>query len=362
MSFSAHVQGADNDHPNVHLQHQKVFSCSQCLKSFSRSENLKRHIASHEAGKYRCIVCGKHFTRSDLLKRHRKNHEKRINFSAEARPDHLQPLVSTENEESSSGNLSPIPGSSEGIDGHGQPDSMQEGQSGIPFDTFMSSDDISGLNLGSFDGDIGWTLDFAYSHPFMDAFPGEYLTPSSAGFTDVDSGKVMDIADDETGDWPDRISRPASPKGQRHAKPRRNPVDWSAMAAESLLANAQRQPGNTFAMSIDQGMREVLVNLLSLPPSQPSDGSLHVDSFPATEILDHFLLLYFRHIHERFPVIHLPTFHLSKISPFLLMAMLLAGSSHSKTNKGWFVKVFYKHCQVALMRNVEANNRFVSMR
>ena len=210
MSSSIHHSASHlGSSSNVH-ESQNVYSCTQCSKSFSRSENLKRHTATHEAAKYRCPVCDKRFTRSDLLKRHKKNHEKRT--SVQPRPGHLQSQGRAADFESLSESFSPASGNAGDIDGDGRPDSMHYCQPGLQFDNFMTNDDTSGLNLGSFDADIAWTLDFGHSHPFIDAFPIDYLTPSSAGVPAVDSGNSLELAEDEAGEWPDRISRPASPK------------------------------------------------------------------------------------------------------------------------------------------------------
>ena len=54
---------------NVGRKDQK---CESCSKSFSRAENLKKHIHTiHEGHKdYRCESCGKTFSEAGSLKKH----------------------------------------------------------------------------------------------------------------------------------------------------------------------------------------------------------------------------------------------------------------------------------------------------
>ena len=45
--------------------------CEICGKTFTRADNLKRHIqAVHRNGEVQCTKCGKTFARADNLKRH----------------------------------------------------------------------------------------------------------------------------------------------------------------------------------------------------------------------------------------------------------------------------------------------------
>jgi len=357
----------------------KDFCCTRCPKRFSRSENLRRHVATHDVGKYRCVVCDKHFTRSDLLKRHRKNHDRsstQLNYSKpqpqpttfeaegsldRSPPEHFsdpssQKTLPRSFDTESSRPAFVGPGLIE--DEIHDSNQMQQHHVEMPFDTFMTNEDISGLNLGAFDGDIGWTLDFAYSHPFMDSFTADLLTPSSTGNVEFGDSESSNVVSDEAGEWPDRMSRPTSPKRRKSEKAHHVPRNWLATIAEAQLEMARRRISDVALSSVDVETRNGVLEFLSLP-SSPYSGDRDLEMFPSVEVLDYFLLLYFRHIHERFPVIHLPTLQLTRISPFLLMALLLAGSSHSKANDGWFTRVFYDHFRVALMRKIEADSRFV---
>lgn len=55
----------------------RPFRCSICSRSFTRQENLKRHVRTHHQGDqgrtFACSRCGSCFSRSDLRKRHTEN-------------------------------------------------------------------------------------------------------------------------------------------------------------------------------------------------------------------------------------------------------------------------------------------------
>lgn len=53
-------------------QSERPFKCDQCVQSFSRNHDLKRHKRIHLAVKpFPCTFCSKSFSRKDALKRHR---------------------------------------------------------------------------------------------------------------------------------------------------------------------------------------------------------------------------------------------------------------------------------------------------
>ncbi|KAH8907903.1 hypothetical protein BR93DRAFT_967768 [Coniochaeta sp. PMI_546] len=64
-----HVYGQSHPHPS----HQdRPFKCDQCVQSFNRNHDLKRHKKIHLAVKpFPCTYCDKAFSRKDALKRHR---------------------------------------------------------------------------------------------------------------------------------------------------------------------------------------------------------------------------------------------------------------------------------------------------
>ncbi|KAH6629330.1 fungal-specific transcription factor domain-containing protein [Boeremia exigua] len=53
----------------------RLLACQQCSKSFTRPENLARHMKTHDTvRKHCCQVCGRQFTRSDLRRKHELLH------------------------------------------------------------------------------------------------------------------------------------------------------------------------------------------------------------------------------------------------------------------------------------------------
>ncbi|KAK5994967.1 Zinc finger protein Xfin [Cladobotryum mycophilum] len=63
-------------------QSERPFKCDQCVQSFSRNHDLKRHKRIHLAVKpFPCSYCSKSFSRKDALKRHRlvKGCENKVN-------------------------------------------------------------------------------------------------------------------------------------------------------------------------------------------------------------------------------------------------------------------------------------------
>ncbi|KAM5526419.1 major facilitator superfamily transporter [Fusarium oxysporum f. sp. phaseoli] len=52
-----------------------LYSCHFCADSFTRDDNLQRHLLSHATPQFQCEHCGMQFHRTDVLKRHRLVHQ-----------------------------------------------------------------------------------------------------------------------------------------------------------------------------------------------------------------------------------------------------------------------------------------------
>jgi hypothetical protein len=81
--------------------------------------------------------------------------------------------------------------------------------------------------------------------------------------------------------------------------------------------------------------------------------------FPPSEVLDYYMRLYFQYIQPRFPILHMPTFDLYSCPPLLLLAMMFLGSSHSKADRGRFLRLFHERLRVACIRMQEIDPKFV---
>lgn len=76
-------------------------------------------------------------------------------------------------------------------------------------------------------------------------------------------------------------------------------------------------------------------------------------------VLEYYLRLYFHHVHDRYPVIHLSTFDINQTAPLLLATMMLAGSSHSKADRGRFCNLFYGPIRTAIMKKVDVDGSYL---
>jgi hypothetical protein len=244
------------------------------------------------------------------------------------------------------------------------------------WDGFMRMGDTTSSYMGTYDADMSWTLDYLPS----DGSPNYLFDQDMVGFDDFGDNTYQyqalqyntqipnDIEDaegedDDSGDWPDKVSRPATP--ERHVSrvvPRLQPISWQ------LVQDEARSSGLTITtirplQGVNHALRELLLASLNGSGSRNDVSRPEISDalFPPPEVLDFFLRLYVRYIQPRFPVLHLPTFDIYTCSPLLLVSMMLLGSSHSRTDRGRFSRLFHDHLRIAIIRIQEVDKKYVCL-
>lgn len=372
------------------------FVCQTCSKSYSRIENLTRHAATHDAvSRFPCNTCGKRFTRSDLLNRHKKIHgllhnstpisavHQDVNVSIRQKeyqpalqepenlwqPHVVPPSIETQQQ---------FPTTSHGSFTQAQAvlDQSQYAQPlGMPsWDGFMMYDNSNVFSMGSYDADIAWTFDFAQTDMPYDFSYQIMGTPSVGDMSEPGYSSTANsyhlpqpappdpVADGEEApenDWPDNASRPSSPKPRQRR--RLDATVWRSVEDEAQRHATQFSLyPHSFSGHIDYSVRGSQIIALGLvPANQTTDMELSDAVYPMPTVLEYYLRLYLHYVHDRFPVLHLPTFDAHRTSPLLLATMMMAGSSHSKADRGRFSRLFYKPIRVAVMQKVEDDASFL---
>lgn len=239
---------------------------------------------------------------------------------------------------------------------------------------------------GSFDADLAWILDMAPMSPetiqrmqerlpVAGPAPGSFdtslrmpqqLPQQGIGDLSAESGD-----DDQTrhqasienrNNWPDEDELPGavptSVEGSTYVIPdSRSWVEWVELS--SPLKRLHDAPAQSYTVSPDIRARliQTLIENASLKDGliPPEDVQL-----PVPEVLEYFLKLFFEHVQIRFPVIHRATFSTSTAPSFLLLSMMLLGSSHSRTNHGKFVAVYLRPVVIMFQRLQALDTRLVS--
>ncbi|CAD6443402.1 9c00934b-a060-4ffd-be6f-0b6ba9a40e9b [Sclerotinia trifoliorum] len=376
------------------------FQCPQCPKNFSRIENLTRHQANHDVvGKFACPICKKRFTRSDLLSRHRRIHDgpdKRagssrshvINNSVSPVASEPQPISNLvhHDEKSSIEFVSTLPPSmrcqavphdslppiQEALYSDSRsPSTQSQGLSSLveaalaplppdnsfhapenfnpnAWDGFMLYNDNPSIYMGSYDADISWTLD-CFSQDPLSNIDFDF----GFGFVKSDApGQSSDLdAEGDEEDWPDKVSRLESPpKWGPRVIPKLGPESWYAVAQEAMSCGFTIGP----RQKVNDVLRSTLLGMLQIElPAQSGDTvyvQINISTFPPSEVLDYFLRLYFKHVHPRFPITHIPTFDIFASSPLLVSSMMFLGSCYSRADRGLFLRLFHNRGRVASMR------------
>lgn len=368
-------------------------------------------------GKFACAICRKRFTRSDLLSRHRRIHNQNNGpgkRAASSKSHMIQPSASPPSQPQPISNLvhheekpmsinqnyqnglpldmqyrgnpneilppiqealysdsrspsAPSQGLSSLVDAALAPPSIDTGLQ-VPenfnpstWDGFMLYSDSPNVYMGSYDADISWTLDCfsqdSWSNMDLDfGFAGpQFVQPDPHG-----QSNDLDAEGDEE-DWPDKVSRLESPpRWGPKSIPRLGPESWHAVTHEARASSFTVGP----RQRVNDILRSTLLSMLQIElPSQSGDTvyvEINISTFPPSEVLDYFLRLYFRHIHPRFPITHIPTFDIFASSPLLILSMMFLGSCYSSADRGRFLRLFHNRGRVASMRLHEIEEKHVS--
>lgn len=359
----------------------------------SRSKLRIAHVSDQcsdtKDAQYQCPQCRKRFTRSDLLRKHRKIHTRLAHVSS---GQHIS--TNTEDHDLSSGAAvsdadvhadSTTPISLESSDAPINPEtngSVQSTQviSQVPTQlTMTGSQALNGISWntggpgygeGLFDVDLEWT--FAYilndvGEPYSFTQPDNVacsldsgLGPGTSILPQVEHTDVPRSTNADHTDWPDRESRSTSPsRGQTI------PLFSQSQFVDASEVNHTRQRYSVTlnkCASISSETSNRIFGLVAARNLSDFCGrGPNLDEFPDTPILQHFLLLYFVHVHHRFPVIHLPTFSPDQCSLSLLLSMMLAGSCHSPSNQGNFCHAFMERARMVATLQREKDSNHVSL-
>jgi len=243
------------------------------------------------------------------------------------------------------------------------------------WDGFMLVGENTNSYMGSYDGDISWTLNSFQSESSpsyrldtdmntFDDFPlNPYPYPSLQYNQHTNPIDTEDAEDEDANDWPDKVRRPTTPpKRAPRIVPRHLiPVFWQPVLEEaraSGLSAATTRP----MQQINDGLRQLLLGTLNgsnYGRTEISRPEISDAIFPPAEALDFFLRLYIQYIQPRFPVLHLPTFDMYNCPPLLLIAMMCLGSSHSGSDRGRFSRLFHDHLRIAVIRMQEVDPEYV---
>ena len=112
--------------------------------------------------------------------------------------------------------------------------------------------------------------------------------------------------------------------------------------------------------TVSDNIRSDLISVLKVPYARhPYYDDCDIEhKFPSKELIDGFIVLYFKHFHSILPMIHKPTFRVEKCPSILLVAMASIGASYSDIEgaKG-FADGLSELCKRALTWMVRSSSR-----
>ena len=196
---------------------------------------------------------------------------------------------------------------------------------------------------GLFDFDLAWTFDF------LDKGDESHAELSATRTDAIITTQEIDSINDRSNTIALEVV-PQPPLSDEHT-PTSNLDDEEINDMLRTWSDASLK-----ALAVDNGLRSNLLEIATLNDTTDSPRR----GFPSCRSLQHFLLLYIRRVHPRFPAIHVPTLSTVKTPAIVLMAMMLAGSCHSVSNGDRFCREYLDRCRYWLTAAREKDLKSVS--
>ncbi|KAF8474190.1 fungal-specific transcription factor domain-containing protein [Kalaharituber pfeilii] len=157
-----------------------------------------------------------------------------------------------------------------------------------------------------------------------------------------------------------RITLPPLRQVLQACSPQR--IEHSSTAFGSRFNFSDSKPLANWIGAVNDNIRNDLISVLKVPYARhPYCDDCDIESkFPSKELIDGFILLYFKHFHSVLPMIHRPTFRVENCPSILLVAMASIGASYSDIEgaKG-FADGLSELCKRALTWMAEYDNGYL---
>lgn len=322
--------------PRWHCQFQ------DCTKSFQRKEHLTRHQKSHSdtSPAHICRICHKEFSRSDGLQRHLGRHGQQFKkpigrsrracvacHSSKIKCDGKNPCSRCEKK------MIPCKYGSE------QESSAAAGDS--------SRDEVSMANDSGEEGSESVMSDSLNGIANSVGSRGSGQTPS------LSEAFMSDRSSDSTRMF--NSGQPSNPLQTFNSIPTCSPLQESHGSSASmtvLCGSLTAENWNPLALgSLSQGI--VDWSNFRIQPDAPQTGEPHQNPLPptskpdylcplTTETVERYRTLYFAHFHDRWPIIHSPSYEdIEEVPKILLPSILMIGGwiDGTPTSRYWALKV-----------------------